>query len=83
MITAAANFAHDVAFTKADKHQLVTKGIYQYSRHPSYAAFWYWAVGTQVLLGNPVTAAIFAYVLWSFFSQRIHCALSFYRNARS
>lgn len=73
MITAASNFNHDVQFVKKEQHELVTNGIYQYSRHPSYAAFFYWAVGTQVLLGNPISALAFAYILWRFFSQRIFC----------
>lgn len=77
MITAASNFNHDVQFTKSDTHQLVTKGIYQYSRHPSYAAFFYWAVGTQILLVNPISACAFGYVLWKFFTQRIWCMSSF------
>lgn len=73
MITAASNFNHDVQFVKKAKHELVTNGIYQYSRHPSYAAFFYWAVGTQVFLGNPVSAVGFAVVLYRFFSMRIRC----------
>lgn len=73
MITAASNFNHDVQFAKKENHELVTTGIYQYSRHPSYAAFFYWAVGTQVLLGNPVSTLGFAIVLYRFFSMRIIC----------
>lgn len=42
-----------------------------YSRHPSYAGFFYWALGTQLLLGNPLSALVFAVVLWRFFSRRI------------
>jgi protein-S-isoprenylcysteine O-methyltransferase len=76
MITAASNFSHDVAFVKADQHVLVTRGVYQYSRHPSYAAFFYWAVGTQVLCGNPICAVAFAGIVYRFFSQRIYCAFA-------
>lgn len=75
MITAASNFNHDVQFVKREKHELVTKRIYQYSRHPSYAAFFYWAVGTQILLGNPISAVGFAIILYRFFSTRIKCKL--------
>jgi len=72
MVTAASNFSHDVAHVKASKHELVTNGIYNYSRHPSYAAFLYWAVGTQVMLGNPVSCLAFIIILWHFFSTRIY-----------
>jgi len=40
-------------------------------RHPSYAGFFAWALGTQILLGNPIGTVVFAVVLWRFFSQRI------------
>src|SRR3954467_5047666 len=40
-------------------------------RHPSYAGFFYWAVGTQILLTNPIVACAFAYVLYTFFKERI------------
>lgn len=44
---------------------------HSYARHPSYAGFFYWALGTQVLLANPLGAAVFAVVLWRFFHDRI------------
>jgi len=42
-----------------------------YSRHPSYVGFFYWAVATQLLLGNLVSACAFVFVLSRFFSSRI------------
>ena len=42
-----------------------------YVRHPSYVGFFYWALGTQLLLGNPLAASIFVVVLWRFFAHRI------------
>lgn len=39
-----------VAVDKLASHQLVKTGIYSWSRHPSYAGFTWWAVGTQVRL---------------------------------
>lgn len=71
MSTAAASFTHLVSSRRSADHALVTHGIYAYSRHPSYAAFLYWAVGTQVWLGNPVGAVGFGIVLWRFFYFRI------------
>ena len=43
----------------------------RYSRHPSYVGFFYWAVATQLLLGNLVSACAFVFVLSRFFSSRI------------
>lgn len=71
MVHAAENFSHIVATSKRDDHKLVTTGVYGYSRHPSYVGFFYWALGTQVLLSNPVSFVIFAAVLGQFFSSRI------------
>lgn len=39
-------------------------------RHPSYAGFFYWALGTQMMLQNPVSFIGFAILLWRFFYQR-------------
>ncbi|KAI5478282.1 protein-S-isoprenylcysteine O-methyltransferase [Pseudohyphozyma bogoriensis] len=71
MYTAGSNFAHLVAYSKLPTHQLVTHGIYSWSRHPSYAGFTWWAVGTQVMLGNPFGVIAFSAVLYRFFSVRI------------
>lgn len=70
MIHASTNFAHQVAFEKRANHQLVTSGIYAWFRHPSYAGFYYWALGTQLVLQNPISFMGFAYVLWRFFYYR-------------
>ncbi len=40
-------------------------------RHPSYAGFFYWALGTQLVLQNPVSFSFFLVVLWRFFHSRI------------
>ena len=76
MATAAANFTHAVAYQKTASHTLVTSGIYSWSRHPSYLAFFWWAVGTQIMLGNPFATAGFALVTWRFFKRRIESALT-------
>ncbi|KAJ8587213.1 ICMT-domain-containing protein [Rhizopogon salebrosus TDB-379] len=71
MIQASDNFSHIVAFRKLPSHQLVTRGVYSMSRHPSYAGFLYWALGTQLVLQNPVSSIAYVLVLWRFFSRRI------------
>ena len=45
-------------------------------RHPSYAGFFYWALGTQLVLQNSVSFTIFAILLWRFFYYRIRGKIS-------
>jgi protein-S-isoprenylcysteine O-methyltransferase len=71
MATAGTNFNHTPQRVKQDGHELVTSGIYAYSRHPSYFAFFYWAVGTQLLVGNKICFVAFFAFLWNFFNMRI------------
>jgi protein-S-isoprenylcysteine O-methyltransferase len=71
MIKASSNFSHMVAFRKLTGHQLVTDGVYKWSRHPSYAGFFYWALGTQLVLQNPFSFFVFWALLMRFFSSRI------------
>ncbi|KAF8165244.1 Isoprenylcysteine carboxyl methyltransferase family-domain-containing protein [Crassisporium funariophilum] len=70
MIHASTNFSHTVAFRKREAHRLVTDGVYGWFRHPSYAGFYYWAIGTQLVLQNPLTFILFAALLWKFFYYR-------------
>lgn len=44
-------------------------------RHPSYTGFFYWALGTQLVLQNTVSFLFFLVVLWRFFSARIRGTL--------
>ncbi|TLD09472.1 hypothetical protein E2P81_ATG10153 [Venturia nashicola] len=71
MATAGTNFNHTPQKTKQNGHELVTSGIYAYSRHPSYFAFFWWAIGTQLLVGNKICFVAFFAVLWNFFNDRI------------
>jgi len=43
----------------------------RYLRHPSYTGFFYWGIGTQLLLMNPVSVIGYAIVLFRFFKSRI------------
>lgn len=70
MIHAASNFSHPVAFVKDPGHVLVTDGIYRYLRHPSYTGFFYWALGTQLVLQNLFSFWVYAVILWRFFYYR-------------
>jgi protein-S-isoprenylcysteine O-methyltransferase len=40
-------------------------------RHPAYFGWFYWSVGTQLLLCNPVCSAGYLLAAWSFFRDRI------------
>jgi protein-S-isoprenylcysteine O-methyltransferase len=71
MAKAGSSFNHLVQSTKRDDHVLVTNGIYAFSRHPSYFGFFWWGLGTQLVLGNPVCFIGYAVVLWAFFAKRI------------
>lgn len=71
MITAGSNFTHLVQYRKRDDHELVTSGVYSVFRHPSYVGWFYWSVGTQVLLCNPVSLLGYTVASWMFFKDRI------------
>lgn len=71
MITCGESFNHIVQHSKKNNHVLVTNGIYKYLRHPSYFGFFYWSIGTQLLLGNMISTVMFAVASWVFFHRRI------------
>ncbi|XP_066253951.1 protein-S-isoprenylcysteine O-methyltransferase [Euwallacea similis] len=72
MITAGRNFNHLVQSKKAEDQTLVTTGVYAYFRHPSYVGWFYWAIGTQIILLNPLCIVAYAVVSWMFFNSRIY-----------
>lgn len=71
MFTAGENFSHLIRSTKSPYHNLVTHGIYSHFRHPSYAGWFYWAIGSQILMLNPVCTILFAVISYKFFKSRI------------
>ncbi len=71
MATAKSNFTHQVSNQKQREHRLVTNGLYTYLRHPSYFGWFWWSVGTQVLLANPVCLVAYFAASWKFFADRI------------
>ncbi|KAJ5988483.1 hypothetical protein N7481_003693 [Penicillium waksmanii] len=80
MAHAAANFNHHVQSRHKDGHVLVTSGVYAVLRHPSYFGFFWWGLGTQLVLGNFVCFVLYAAVLWKFFASRIRTEESFLIN---
>ena len=71
MAHAGSNFNHTVQMRKRQGHVLVTDGIYSWIRHPSYFGFFWWGLGSQVVLGNAFCLIGYAVVLWRFFRHRI------------
>jgi protein-S-isoprenylcysteine O-methyltransferase len=73
MMQAGVSFNHIPAKSKKTDHVLVTTGLYSYLRHPSYFGYFFFAVGTQVVVGNKICGIGYAVVLWFFFKDRINC----------
>lgn len=71
IFTAKRNFNHIVQSKKASNHTLVTHGVYNICRHPSYVGWFYWSVGTQLILQNPLCSVLYAITSWKFFHDRI------------
>ncbi|KAI6373674.1 hypothetical protein MCOR25_003444 [Pyricularia grisea] len=71
MIQAGLSFNHIVQQARGPQHHLVTTGIYAKLRHPSYFGYFYWALGSQLVLGNLVSTIAYSFVLYRFFSRRI------------
>lgn len=71
-------------YEKSGDHKLVTHGIYAFARHPSYVGWFWWSIGTQFILLNPICILIYTVVSWKFFHDRIYCEeytlLNFFRN---
>jgi protein-S-isoprenylcysteine O-methyltransferase len=75
MAQAGVSFNHIPAKSKRNDHVLVTKGLYSYLRHPSYFGYFFFAVGTQVVVGNKICCVSYLVILWFFFKDRITCKL--------
>jgi protein-S-isoprenylcysteine O-methyltransferase len=71
IITAGPSFNHIVQHTHKSSHTLIQHGIYAYLRHPSYFGYFWWGLGTQLMLGNAVCFFLYAVALWKFFASRI------------
>lgn len=71
MAEAGKSFNHIIQSRKKDDHVLIKSGIYRVLRHPSYFGFFWWGLGTQILLGNHICFLAYAGILWKFFAARI------------
>ncbi|XP_023723944.1 protein-S-isoprenylcysteine O-methyltransferase, partial [Cryptotermes secundus] len=71
VFTAKTNFNHVVQSVHEEGHQLVTHGVYNYCRHPSYVGWFYWSIGTQLILVNLVCIVAYVVASWKFFNERV------------
>jgi len=71
MVTAGESFNHIIQTRRKDNHVLVTRGIYNIFRHPSYVGFFYWSIATQLVLGNTLHFFLATVMSWGFFNRRI------------
>ena len=71
MATCGESFNHLIQNRKKDNHVLITRGVYAYFRHPSYVGWFYWSIGTQIVLMNPISVVAYALASWDFFRKRI------------
>jgi len=69
--TAKHNFTHLIAEEKKEEHELVTTGIYSICRHPGYLGWFWYVIGTQIIMLNPICICGFGYTSWRFFQTRI------------
>ena len=65
------NFNHRIETSKSTDHQLITNGLYSVFRHPAYTGWFYFSIGTQVLLMNPLCTIAYTIASWYFFYVRI------------
>ena len=49
----------------------MTWGVYSVFRHPAYVGWFFWSIGTQLLLGNPLCFCLYGYASVRFFRDRI------------
>lgn len=73
MMQAGPSFNHQIESRGREDHELITTGLYSWSRHPSYIGLYLLFVGTQFMVGNKFAALFLAYVLWVRSKRRIKC----------
>jgi protein-S-isoprenylcysteine O-methyltransferase len=71
LLTAGEAFTHIISSIKKPNHMLVETGIFGLMRHPGYSGWLLWVTGSQILVGNPISASVFFIVTWLFFKDRI------------
>ncbi|KAE9452861.1 hypothetical protein C3L33_15240, partial [Rhododendron williamsianum] len=80
IIIAAQAFTHLIKIYHEDHHKLVTSGVYSFVRHTGYCGFFIWSIGTQIMLGNPISTVAFAVVVWNLFARQIPYEEYFFRQ---
>lgn len=70
-IQMGSNFTHLIRTEHVNSHELVTSGIYSLFRHPSYTGWFYYCVGSELILCNPICVLISALVNWGLLYFRI------------
>ena len=70
MHTCSDNFSHIIVEHQPKDHKLVTHGVYSVLRHPSYVGWFYFAIGTQIVLANPISFVAYVVATWKFFADR-------------
>ncbi|TIA33345.1 hypothetical protein D6C78_07608, partial [Aureobasidium pullulans] len=71
MMQAGHNFNHQIEKQSREDHELVTTGLYSWSRHPSYIGIYLLFVGIQVMVGNIIVGLFSASILWVCLERRI------------
>ena len=64
-------FTYVIREEKVPTHELVTNGIYSVLMHPSYTGWFYYCVGREILLMNPVNFLVTAISSWLVIYYRI------------
>jgi len=54
-----------------EKHELITRGIYGYIRHPMYASQWLWVIAQPLLLQNWIAGWLDLFVFILFYVLRV------------
>ncbi|KAF4687889.1 hypothetical protein FOZ62_008458, partial [Perkinsus olseni] len=70
-ISAGSNFTHRIRLQKEGEQQLITTGAYRLCRHPGYSGWFWWAVGTQLLLCNRLCLGLYTACARWFFYERL------------
>ena len=71
IMTAGASFTHLIKEERRDQHVMITHGIYSWCRHPGYLGWFWWSIGSQIMLANPFSVPLFGFLAWKFFRGRI------------
>lgn len=71
MKTCGESFNHFIQVKHNQNHKLITHGVYNICRHPSYLGFWCFVVGIQLFLSNWINLLLNLIILAKFFSIRI------------